>query len=267
MRFSQRYGHQPVKDALQLDGMDEDLRVSLWNALELCYWGLLENEWRYGQDNLVTHLWMNFFKYPIDTIPRSNSDGVRQHVRRFLFEHEWYKVYDLMEFVARDLDASFRMVVNNFLETEASGYRFVNGCITQIIDETEIEAIETAVAGENKPVSEQLSRALEFLSDRHNPDYRNSIKESISAVEGQIRSTLGTDNGTLGALLNNLNQQAPMHPALKDAFSKLYGYTSDESGIRHALIDDGREIKFEEAKFMLVACSAFINYVRGVSAP
>ena len=57
-----------------------------------------------------------------------------------------------------------------------------------------------------------------------------------------------------------------MHQALEGAFSKLYRYTSDESGIRHALMEGGREVTFDEAKFMLVTCSAFINNVRGVAA-
>ncbi len=54
-----------------------------------------------------------------------------------------------------------------------------------------------------------------------------------------------------------------MHPALEAAFTKLYDYTSDAKGIRHALLDEDR-VTFEEAKFMLVACSAFVNYVRDV---
>ncbi len=51
--------------------------------------------------------------------------------------------------------------------------------------------------------------------------------------------------------------------ALEATFSKLYGYTSDAKGIRHALMDDER-VTFKEAKFMRVACSAFVNYVRGI---
>ena len=42
---------------------------------------------------------------------------------------------------------------------------------------------------------------------------------------------------------------------------KLYGYTSDESGIRHAGRIDGKGTTFAEAKFMLIACSAFVNYL------
>jgi hypothetical protein len=40
----------------------------------------------------------------------------------------------------------------------------------------------------------------------------------------------------------------------------LYGYTSDTHGIRHALKDDSQP-NAEDAKFMLVSCSAFVNYL------
>jgi len=53
-----------------------------------------------------------------------------------------------------------------------------------------------------------------------------------------------------------------LHPALKGAFDKLYGYTSDADGIRHALLEEDK-VTFEQAKFMLVVCSAFTNYVVG----
>lgn len=55
-----------------------------------------------------------------------------------------------------------------------------------------------------------------------------------------------------------------MHEALKEAFKKLYGYTSDAEGIRHALLNDPT-LDFEDAKFMLVACSGFVNLLRARS--
>lgn len=270
MRFSQRYGYKPIKDALQIDGMDSDLRNSLWNLLELHYLPTLWNAQRNRRTEPLLRLWMNFFKSPIDTINTYRYRNM-EVIRKFFFECQWYEVYDFLEFIAQDLRNSgqasvFQIGANGFLEKEVSGYRFVDGLITPITDPSEIGAIEEALNAGTDSVSTQLQKALEFLSDRQNPDYRNSIKESISAVETQVRATLGTDKGTLGALLTKLEQQHPIHPAMKEAFSKLYGYTSDEGGIRHALMDDSREATFEEAKFMLVACSAFINYVRGISA-
>ena len=46
-----------------------------------------------------------------------------------------------------------------------------------------------------------------------------------------------------------------------DAFNKLYGYASDSDGIRHALSKE-TGYKQEDAIFMLVACSAFVNYLK-----
>ncbi len=60
--------------------------------------------------------------------------------------------------------------------------------------------------------------------------------------------------------MKEIETKISLHPALKDAFSSLYGYTSDAEGIRHALLDEPN-LSFEDAKFMLVSCSAFINYL------
>jgi len=51
-----------------------------------------------------------------------------------------------------------------------------------------------------------------------------------------------------------------LHPALKSSFSSLYGYTNDADGIRHALLEEST-LDFDDAKFMLVSCSAFVNYL------
>ena len=39
-------------------------------------------------------------------------------------------------------------------------------------------------------------------------------------------------------------------------------YTSDADGIRHSMLEES-SLSFSDAKFMLVACSGFINYVLG----
>ena len=57
-----------------------------------------------------------------------------------------------------------------------------------------------------------------------------------------------------------------IHSGLKSAFNILYGYTSDANGIRHAGDIGGKSSTFEEAKFMLVSCCAFVNYLIAVSA-
>jgi hypothetical protein len=148
---------------------------------------------------------------------------------------------------------------NAALEKEVSAYRFVDGLISRITDETEIAEIDRALDNARDSVRTHLRRALELLSDREAPDYRNSIKESISAVESLVATVVG-EKGTLGQLLKKLEDEISLHPALKAAFSSLYGYTSDQDGIRHAILES-KDLAFEDAKFFLVVCSAFVNFV------
>jgi hypothetical protein len=68
------------------------------------------------------------------------------------------------------------------------------------------------------------------------------------------------EKATLGQLLKKMEAQRALHPALKVAFSSLYGYTNDSDGIRHALTDKSSLTK-SDARLMLICCSAFVNYV------
>ena len=102
------------------------------------------------------------------------------------------------------------------------------------------------------------------MSNRTSPDYRNSIKESVSAVESICRIVLEDQNITLGKALDRIEKKGnvKIQRALRDAFDHLYGFTSGSEGIRHAmgLLEDPN-LNLEEAQFMLVSCSAFVNYL------
>ena len=104
---------------------------------------------------------------------------------------------------------------------------------------------------------------MQFYSDRENPDYENSIKEAISAVESVccIITGMSGAQATLGNALKHLEDSGlSLHGALKSAFEKMYGYASDTDGIRHGGIDF-KNAPAEDAKYMLISCSAFINYL------
>ena len=60
--------------------------------------------------------------------------------------------------------------------------------------------------------------------------------------------------------INALSEKTVIHGALKSGFKCLYGYSSDEDGIRHAILEQP-SVGFAEAKYMLVSCSAFVNYL------
>ena len=125
--------------------------------------------------------------------------------------------------------------------------------------------IEEACQTPHNAVNKHLQKALTLLSDRKNPDYPNSMKESISAVEALCKKITGDDKATLGKALDSLKKaQLPLHPSLLIAFDRLYGYTSDAGGIRHGSIDIAT-VDYPLAKFMLVTCSAFVDYIQSIS--
>jgi AbiJ N-terminal domain 4 len=265
--FSERYGYSLVRQALQREEMDTDLRTALWNVLEICFWqhrrGYLRDEPR-TQPDFAPELWASHLRFALDHLP-SDWGGVLRIVRPLYFSYPWNKVYDFLEFMAavdENMSETFQDACNAVLEREMSAYRIVAGHVTEITAGAEIEAIEEAIAasGPLTGVRAHLTMALDHLSDRVSPDYRNSIKESISAVEALANVVGGARGETLGVLLRRLEPTLELHPALDAAFSKLYGYTSDAEGIRHALMDEPN-LSFEDAKLMLVACSAFVNYL------
>jgi hypothetical protein len=147
------------------------------------------------------------------------------------------------------------------LEIENAAYRLLESEIVEITDETEISSIETAVNSGIETIKTHLQKSIELISDRKNPDLRNSIKESISAVESACQKLSGKKNSSLGDCLKELKGKNPLHPAFEKALVSLYGYTSDEGGIRHALSEESVDPSYADAKFMLVSCSAFINYL------
>lgn len=273
MLFSKRKGLSPVRDTIQKNGMDNALRNGLWNALHICIWQNIEYS-NYSQTfrssnmyGLFQHYWHNLFKFPLDNLPEHLEDA-HQRIRKYFFECQWHETYDFIEFTAQNcpekLKDSYVKFCNHILEKELSAYRFVDSQLTDITSEEEIESIETAIDSTTKHsgANKHLRTALGFLSDRKSPDYRNSVKESISAVESLCVSMSGDPKASLGAALNTIERSHQLHPAFKKALSNLYGYTSDSSGIRHALLEES-SISYSDAKFMLVSCSAFINYALG----
>ena len=265
--FSHRKGLKKVRTEIQVDSIDEALRNRLWNVLDFYYWkdaGLYTDRMTTNIQSFLNKLWHSYFKRPVDTLHWRWSTNY-EIVREYYFKCEWYEVYDFIEFTANNytielINKRFMKTCNDVLESESSAYRFVGNQFTQITSEEEISEIEEALETPLKPVKAHLEKSLELLSDRKSPDYRNSIKESISAVEAICRLITRNKKATLGQALKEVKTKVGLHGALEKAFSHLYGYSSSAEGIRHALLDEPK-LSFEDAKFMLVSCSAFINYL------
>lgn len=179
-------------------------------------------------------------------------------------ETEWYHIYDFIEkslYVSKN--KNLESEYDRILREEGAFYRVIRGLVVPITNDEEIKSINKTLNTKYEPVNKHINKALELIQNRSNPDYENSIKESISAVESLCSIVTGTKgkSSSLGNTLDLLDEKGIyIHKSLKEAYKKIYGYASDEKGIRHAgEIENGAHM--EDAVYMLVSCSAFINYL------
>jgi hypothetical protein len=247
--FSTRNGFVSVNDRIQVGAMSKELKNSLWNVLCEIYFEEAE------MDDLCTCVYL-FRKWilrkPVDCPLKDPYNFMREMV----ITGEWYFVYDIIEFMVNyfnkhpnsymfDIDEVANKI-NNVLVSENAGYRLINGKIIQITDEIEMGSIKESLNNESENVCVHFSEALSKMSDRQHLDYRNSIKESISAVEYYLRQI--TKTKTLGEAIKRLEESGIEIPELlKDCMIKLYAFTNGKNGIRHALMEK-TDVAFEEAK-------------------
>ena len=107
------------------------------------------------------------------------------------------------------------------------------------------------------------SHLRKAAQELNNENYSDTIRESIHAVESVVRKINPKKQNHFASALDLLEKKKMIkHRTLKDAFKKLYNYTSDEKGIRHSLIEEeAADVGFDEAIFMYAACVAFVDYL------
>lgn len=268
--FSERYGYIKPSEVIIRERITPEIQNAICSCLDR-----LENKILTAYQALDKWVWTYFLN-------RRESDFTDQYgwhkivSTNFILNEKvaWYLKLDLVEFIVKYVFSYRSRISINYatdfvkdLNSEFArlnfAYRIVDKEIVEISSEEEIVAIEKALVDGTVNVRCHLNEALKLMSQRPIPDSRNSIKESISAVEAFCREKTGEN--TLGKALSKLENNGVQIPKmLKDAFDKLYAYTNQkDTGIRHALMDAEAAYvpSSDEAMFMLVACSAFLNYL------
>lgn len=170
--------------------------------------------------------------------------------------------FDLIEFFLTHPNVSsyFKADIEKYLAKGKAAYRVFDGEIAAVGTDEQAQAVTGAV---NNPCITDAARThlIQAGVKLKAGEWADSIRESIHAVES-IAVKFSSNSTTLGAALAELEKSAHLHGALKSAFVKLYGYTSDQEGIRHAIVFEG-EVNVDEADaiFMLGACAAFVSYL------
>ncbi len=263
--FSERNNLTPK--VFQIKELNLDTRSQIFNQIHQCY------DYRYAVGTDFTERFKNIYinhlkQPPTDRIIEMIYEKEQyEYIRQYIQKVDCSKVFDLIEYIFKiendiEYPHCLKSNLNKVFIEENVAYRIVNWKIVPITDDTEIKSIEESIDNSPEVVKKHLEKSLKLLSDKTSPDYENSVKESISAVESVCKLILNNENVTLGQALNEIERKKAIkiHGALKNSFSILYGYTSSEGGVRHGSFEDN-DLDYDLAKLLLVSCSAFTNYL------
>ena len=270
--FSQAQGYEALPGPLALGEINKEARTKLWDLLAHTAW--LAPSGRYGRSlyhswgRIFADLHSDFLKLPKDEFNADNDKLYGEYRALILDSLPFNKVFDLFEMIMRHppYPPTFTTDVADI---------FVDCRLAYVVD---IEEPATILPAATKQEGEVIVEAIgEFReaglhgSEAHlrkaaalinSGDWPGAIRESTHAVESVARKLAPDASSTLGPALTSLEETGRLHPALKKAFSNLYGYASDEEGIRHSLIDDAASpAGQDEAVFMLGACASFASYL------
>lgn len=266
--FSQRTGLVEVPPQLKIGEISSKIRR------ELCYHLSLEidSNTRYGVSySYLSEIWSRvasdfhvlFLNRPISSYKPSITT-TRADMEEIFVKSEVGRLFDFVEFLTRHKNVSARMKseLSGVLVSNRAAYRIFDGLVVAVGNDHQAvafaRAIDDAAVVGALAVRKQLLAAAVAVRNGH---WADSVRESIHAVEAMaVQLAPGTD--TLGPALRVIEGEGHLHGSLKAAFGSLYGYSSDEGGIRHALVfGDEAQVDEADAMFMLGACASFVSYL------
>lgn len=286
--FEERFG-LPKKE-LQVGSIDRATRIRIWNELNKRLWDSLIRVGYTIRDSdtvkmypliesYIFCLWSDVIKWEATNIPQRKSQLINQFKFYVLNDKlSWTRFLEFIEKAVvlylelaedeenldeeREACQNYIDSVNRVFIEEACGVRFLGIYLSPIVDEVEVNEIEDALANTDSivTVKKHLKSALRHLSDRKEPDYNNSIKESISALEALGRLIANKPNATLSQVIEDIEKKTKINAKLKTGMKSLYDWSNDASGVRHANKGDESE-NFDTAKLALVLCSGIVNYL------
>jgi hypothetical protein len=270
LTFEQAEGGEPLPPQLLPKQISKQLSAALWVVVygyinkTLNHNGF-ENE--LGRDwSIIMYDHHVYHKHrPADEFS-SVARLIIPKIKRVVLSEDYITVLGFLQFILRhpSCQPSFVDNIDRALRIGHAGYRIIErNTIIPIASETESQTLEAAfadlAAAEFHGARAHLRDAAVALTAG---EFTSSVRESIHAVESVAR-TIGQAN-SLSHALGQLEKSAAIHGALKSGFLAIYGYTSDEQGIRHPLIDGpSANVDETDALFMIGACASFVSYLIG----
>jgi len=264
--FRQAEGLAPLPTQLAPRTLSREVRAKLWSIL---HGHIVATKEEGHYDNHVGRPWnilllrwhVSHEHQPSDEF-ENRLDHQLRIIKAIIWDGNYADVFEFLTFIIRDRDMPQRLdaVFANILEETRCAYRIVDRTVFPIASEAEGSAVVKAFSdlstSEFQGARAHLREAGNFLQSG---EWGDSIRESIHAVEAVAR-VIEPGAKTLDQALKRLKMSSHIHPALAEGFGKLYGYTNDEQGIRHPILEADRADE-SDALYMVGACAAFVSYL------
>ena len=274
LSFSLRHGYEDLPKAMRLEELSNDLRREIWNEVRrlLLFHTRRAASGPYFSSSgrrLIECVLGRFAKLPEDEVP-TNFRRASDYCKEIVIESRFNRVLDLLEIMIDEqgIGSPFQHAIDELFKKHVAAYQLdSSGSNCQFLPSSSGEqgdsiqqALETLREGNMDGATTHLQEAAGHINARR---FADSIRDSIHAVESAARVLSPKNSKTLTPALNSLEKAGVLkHPTLKSAFVKLYGYTSNEEGIRHPLLESGvADVGLEEALFMFGACASFASYL------
>lgn len=277
LTFSQRQGYSPLPKPMRLEEISDDLRRDIWNVTREIlismrkYDGGLSYCFSNEECRLIERVLGHLLKMPEDEI-NTEYDEVLNLFKMYISKAKFFRVLDFIEIFSNDepygaRSSDFRTQIADSFERHGAAYRFdISKSPFRFFPHSSKEqgeatkqAIETISESGMEGAATHLRQAADHINARQ---FADSVSDSISAVESVARR-IAPESRTLGEALKVLENKGRLtNKQLKNGFEKLYAYTNNEQGIRHALLDqDAPTVDLDEAVFMFGACASFAAYL------
>jgi hypothetical protein len=266
LTFEQAEGVAPLARQLELQEVSPQLRAVLWDYVHRSLVGKTSRDgYLFGDwQTILRDMHVHRYHKMADEFT-SDEEVLYPRIKGIFVRGTYLEIFGFLQWVMRHPSCVYEFATNidRLLRVSRAAYRVVNGdTIAPISSSEEKDTLLRAFADLASTEFHGARQHLRLAAERATAgDWAGSIRESIHAVEATAKS-LAPDTKELGPALAKLEAHGAIHKAMKQGFSSLYGFTSDEKGIRHALLDgEAAKVDQTDALFMLGACAAFVSYL------
>lgn len=183
---------------------------------------------------------------------------------------EWFRFYDMCEFLiahgsqGREIAAA----IQRQLDTHNIGCQLVDGKFIPALSREEAGEVGRSLTVPFPEARTHMEKAVSHFRNRERPDYANTVKEAISAVESLVKEWTGKEirSGLHQLARDEILRRDPQasgegsgkRDSLVAALENVWRFATKS---RHGLKSGESEPDSAEAGLILAVCASFVNYM------